>query len=165
MCRGELSAAIERLMSKCLRSGWKRQWGVKEIPSLFPCSPVVREWLWKKTQIAKKKKKKNKHRHFLLQAWLSEQLLFPKSFYFGVFSLALVIFRGTAVFRNSSTVKRIYLKHQIFCKGNIFFSKDHLESSILQSSVSFYLKRTVAAGHSFLQTYWLLLEDQLELSM
>ena len=29
MCRGELSAAIARLMSKCLWSGWKWQRGVK----------------------------------------------------------------------------------------------------------------------------------------
>ena len=43
MCRGELSAAIDRLMSKCLWSGWN-------------ClSPVIREWSWKKTQIEKKK--------------------------------------------------------------------------------------------------------------
>ena len=41
-------AAIARVMSKCLSSGWKWLWGVKEIPSPFPCSPVIREWLWKK---------------------------------------------------------------------------------------------------------------------
>ena len=28
------------------------------MPSPFPCSPVIRECLWKKTQIEKKKKKK-----------------------------------------------------------------------------------------------------------
>ena len=55
--------------------------------------------------------------------------------------------------------------HQIFCKGNIFFLKDRLQLSILQSSVPFYLKTGVAAGHSFFQTFWLLLEDQLELSI
>ena len=27
------------------------------MPSPFPCSPVIREWSWKKTQIEKKKKK------------------------------------------------------------------------------------------------------------
>ena len=27
------------------------------MPSLFPCSPMVREWLRKKTQVEKKKKK------------------------------------------------------------------------------------------------------------
>ena len=30
------------------------------MPSLFPCSPVICEWSWKKTQIEKKKKKKKK---------------------------------------------------------------------------------------------------------
>ena len=28
------------------------------MPSSFPCSPVIREWLWKKAQMKKKKKKK-----------------------------------------------------------------------------------------------------------
>ena len=27
------------------------------MPSPFPCSPVIREWSWKKTQIEKKQKK------------------------------------------------------------------------------------------------------------
>ena len=31
--------------------------GVKEMPSLFPCTPVIRECSWRKTQIGKKKKK------------------------------------------------------------------------------------------------------------
>ena len=30
-------------------------WGVKEIPSPFPCSPVIRECLWKITQKEEKK--------------------------------------------------------------------------------------------------------------
>ena len=65
------------------------------------------------------------------------------------------------MFLERATGKRIYLKYQIFCKkGNISFSKDRLESSTLKSSVSFYLKREVVAGHSFFQTYWLLLENQ-----
>ena len=38
---GELSAVIARLMSKCLWSGWKWHWGVKEMPSSPP--PAV---LW-----------------------------------------------------------------------------------------------------------------------
>ena len=62
-------------------------------------------------------------------------------------------------FLGTATVKKL---HQKFCKGNIFFPKNCLESSILQSSVSFYLKRGVLAGYSFFQTYWLLLKDQLE---
>ena len=56
MCRGELPAAIAWLMSKCL-SCWKWQWGVKEMPSPFPCSPVIRECSWKKTQREKKRSK------------------------------------------------------------------------------------------------------------
>ena len=47
MCRNELSAAIARLMSKYLWSGWKWWGGVKEIASPFP------ECSWKKTQIEK----------------------------------------------------------------------------------------------------------------
>ena len=31
------------------------------MPSPFPCSPVIRECSWKKTQIEKKKKKKKKY--------------------------------------------------------------------------------------------------------
>ena len=49
-----LSVVIARLMSNCLWSGWKWYWGVKEIPSPFPGSLVIREWLWKKTQAEKK---------------------------------------------------------------------------------------------------------------
>ena len=57
MCRGGLSAATARLMSKYLWSGWKWYSGVKEIPSPFPCSPVIRECSWKKSQIGKKTRK------------------------------------------------------------------------------------------------------------
>ena len=38
--------------------------------SPFPCSPVIREWSWKKTQIEKKKKKKN------LRNGLSESMVY-----------------------------------------------------------------------------------------
>ena len=58
MCRGELSAVIGRLMSKYLWSGWKWYWGNKEMPSPFPCSPVIRECSWKNTLIEKNGKKK-----------------------------------------------------------------------------------------------------------
>ena len=47
-------------MSKCLWSGWKWYWGVNEIPSPFPCSPVISECSWKKTHIEKKNKKQKK---------------------------------------------------------------------------------------------------------
>ena len=42
------------LMSKCLCSGWKWQWGVNEMLSHFRCSPLIRECLWKKTYLKKK---------------------------------------------------------------------------------------------------------------
>ena len=87
----------------------------------------------------------------LLQAWLSEQQLSSKGCSFGVFSLALIFLRALW-FLETATVKRIYLKGQTFCKGHIFFSKDHFESSILWSSMPFYLKREVVAGHSFSQS-------------
>ena len=48
MCRGELFAVNAQLMSKCLWNRW--QWGVKEVLSSFPSSPVICEWLWKNTQ-------------------------------------------------------------------------------------------------------------------
>ena len=38
-------SVISRLMSK--------KWGVEEMSSPFPCSPVIRECSWKKTQIEK----------------------------------------------------------------------------------------------------------------
>ena len=84
-----------------------------------------------------------------LQGWLSKQLHSPRSCSFGVLSWALIFFRGTVVFANS------YLKHQVFVKTKYFF-KSHLQSSIIWSSVSFYLKRGVATRHSFFQTYWYL---------
>ena len=87
----------------------------------------------------------------LLQAWLSEQRLFSKGCSFGVFSLALIFLRALW-FLETATVKRIYLKGRTFCKGRIFFLKDHFESSILWSSAPFYLKRKVVAGHSFSQS-------------
>ena len=53
MRRSELPAAVAPLMSKCPWGSWKWQWGVKEMPSSFPCSPVIPECSWKKTQIEK----------------------------------------------------------------------------------------------------------------
>ena len=49
-------------------------------------------------------------RHLSLQAWLSEELLSPKSRSFGVFSLALIFFL-VPYFLGTATVKMIYLKH------------------------------------------------------
>ena len=65
------------------------------------------------------------------------------------------------------------MKHQIFCKGNILFFKKKtiwkknkkkqrplgIVHSIKQCVI--FLKRGVVAGHLFLQTYCLLLEDEL----
>ena len=56
MCRGELSPVIAWLISKCLWSGGSSSEELKKCPPPFPCSPVVHEWLWKKTQIEKKRK-------------------------------------------------------------------------------------------------------------
>ena len=53
-------------MSKCLWSGWKWLLGVNEMPSPFPCSPVIRECLWKKTHIEKKKKKNEEENKVIL---------------------------------------------------------------------------------------------------
>ena len=54
ICRGEPSAVIAWLISKCLWSVWKWWRGVIEITFLYPCCPVNRECLWKKTQTNKK---------------------------------------------------------------------------------------------------------------
>ena len=54
MCRGELSAVISRLMSKCLWSGREWLWGAKEMPPL-PCIPVIRKCSWKENPDKKKK--------------------------------------------------------------------------------------------------------------
>ena len=37
------------------------------MPSPFPCSPVIRECSWKKTQIEKKKKKKKRNKNLEYQ--------------------------------------------------------------------------------------------------
>ena len=56
MRRGELSAAITQIMSKCLWSGWKWQKGYKEIASPFNCCLVNHEYSWNKSQKQKPKK-------------------------------------------------------------------------------------------------------------
>ena len=43
-------------MSKCLWSGGSGSEELEEMLSPFPCSPVIRECSWKKTQIEKKSK-------------------------------------------------------------------------------------------------------------
>ena len=54
------------------------------MPFPFPCSPVIREWLWKKTQIEKKKKNKNKNKNLgrLVLGWywmiLNKETVYPK---------------------------------------------------------------------------------------
>ena len=52
------------------------------MPSLFPCSPVIREWLWKKTQVEKKKKMWHGQPLtwillFFLKTWVIIGFLFP----------------------------------------------------------------------------------------
>ena len=54
MLKGELSAVIARLMSYCLWNGWNWKRGLNEIASPFPCCPVNREYLGKKTKVEKK---------------------------------------------------------------------------------------------------------------
>ena len=67
------------------------------MPSSFPCSPVIRECLWKKTQIEKKKKKRKKKQgcHHYSRDKFSE---FPYFFteillIFSWFSLILPLFK------------------------------------------------------------------------
>ena len=54
--RGKLSVVISQLMSKCLWSGWKWWWWIKEIPHPTPLLPPFAcyrvNWAcsWKKTQ-------------------------------------------------------------------------------------------------------------------
>ena len=88
----------------------------------------------------------------------SKELLFQSTY-------SLNFLSGNCSFWEQLLLKRIYFKNQIFVKTIYMFSKHHLEPSILESSVSFYFKRGVATGHSFLWPYWLLLEDYLEPSI
>ena len=70
MRRGELSAAITQLISKCLWSGWK--WS-----SPLICFPVNHEYLWKKTQIKKKKKANYAMQHVITDSrcmWMKRVL-------------------------------------------------------------------------------------------
>ena len=63
-----------------------------------------------------------------------------------------LLFRSTySLNLGTATAKRIYLKHQIFVKA-MFFSKQILQAPILESDVSFYLKRWAEIGHSFFLT-------------
>ena len=68
MCRGELSAVIAQLMSKCVWSGWKWSRGIKEIASPFPCCPVNHECSWKKSQKLFSKADSHLPRNFVLFA-------------------------------------------------------------------------------------------------
>ena len=58
MHRGETSAAITRAMSKSLGSKWKWCKGYKEITSPYPCFSENCYYLWKKTQMQRRKKSK-----------------------------------------------------------------------------------------------------------
>ena len=100
----------------------------------------------------------------LLQGQLLEQLLFPISCSFWVLSLSLIFCRGTAVYITGA-FKRIYLKHQTFGKAVHVFQNITCSRTFLKLVCHFFLKRGIAAGHSFFQTYWLLFEDQREPSI
>ena len=65
------------------------------------------------------------------------------------FSKELLFWSTYSLNLGTATAKRIYLKHQIFVKTICFFSKQILQAPILESGVSFYLKRWAEIGHSF----------------
>ena len=59
----------------------------------------------------------------------------------------------------TATLNRIYLKYQILVKTIYFFSKYCFQSSILLSSVPFYLKKVPTKHFLFSNTSWRCLED------
>ena len=63
--------------------------------SPFPCSPVIREWLWKKTEIEKKKQKKKKKK--------------TDDFFW----ICLVCMTNTGIYGNTDMHKK-YLKTKFF---------------------------------------------------
>ena len=67
MCRGEFSAAITQLMSKCLWSRRKCLKEYKEIVSFFSWCPVNCGYFWKKKQKKPEKKTKTKNANYALQ--------------------------------------------------------------------------------------------------
>ena len=70
--RVEISALNPQLMSKCLWSKWKWYWGVKQMPSPFPYSLVIRQWSWKKVP---DRKKINKWRLLVILGYFSSTML------------------------------------------------------------------------------------------
>ena len=87
---------------------------------------------------------------------LRNKLPSPRDCSLGVVSLALGFFRSIVVIGS-----RYCPDGLIFVKAIYFFKIPLLVVHSLKS-VSFYLKRGVPADHSFFQTYWLILEDQLK---
>ena len=80
--------------------------------------------------------------HSLLQAWLLEKLLSPKSCSFGGFSLALGFYRNTVVYRNSYCQEDLFEASVFFCKGNILFKRPFgFVHSIKQCVISFEKRR------------------------
>ena len=82
-----------------------------------------------------------------LLGWLLEQLLSPKSFPFGVV-ITWTFFSEYCSFWEQLLLRGLFDVGN-FCKDNVTFSKLQLQASILWSSVSFYLTKGIATGHSF----------------
>ena len=76
----------------------------------------------------------------LLQGWFLEQLLSSKNCSFGLFSLALVFFRGTVIFSNGS-LQEDQFEVLIICNSNMVVFFQNTTCSCPFFSVSFCLKR------------------------
>ena len=85
---------------------------------------------------------------FTLTRVIFETTFFSKELLFIVL-ITLIFFRGT-VFLGTATVKRIYLKHQIFKKAIFFFKAPLVIVHSLKKCVILFFIRSVASGHSFL---------------
>ena len=102
MCRGELTALITQLMSKCRWGGWKWKRGVKEIPFPYPCCPVCRECSLKKIQIEKKSKVSDSNTRFFI--WNSRFFVWNKNMWqsYSIHTLISITYLITSLLKKDS---------------------------------------------------------------
>ena len=117
MCRGELSAAIARLISKCRCSGWKWERGVNEMPSPFPWSPVIHECSWKKTQKEKKLPSPRLFENYTRTVF--RNLFFFSFLFFFFFFLKTFIWQTSGVLSQIRWSTKDVVLSTVICRFNI----------------------------------------------
>ena len=90
---------------------------------------------------------------------------FSKELLFRSISFSLSFLSGYRSFQKQLLLGRSTWSIKFFQMVILYFFQKTTWSRPFYKVVSFYLKRGVAAGHYFLQTYGLLLEDHLEASI